>query len=147
MQSEVIVEVISSEPPSKILIKRRGLDHMLTSPDAHAQNGRVERAIFTVMNRGRVYLIDSQLPKRFWPHAAKYATYVLNRSSAGPAKLLPKDRWRQRSVELDHLQPFGVDLWFRNHTESDKLSPRYIEGKLLGYVEGTHNYVVVTANG
>ena len=83
---------------------------MLTSSDAHAPNGQVERVIFIIMNRGRVYLVDSQLPKRFWPHAAKYTTNVQNRSPAGGTKLLPKDCWQQQTIALDHLQPFSIDV-------------------------------------
>jgi hypothetical protein len=35
----------------------------------------------------------------------------------------------------------------RNHTESNQLAPRYIEGKLLGYVVGTHNYIILDERG
>jgi hypothetical protein len=45
------------------------------------------------------------------------------------------------------LHPFGSSLWFRNHTETNKLAPRYIEGKLIGYVPGTINYTVLDNNG
>ena len=129
------------------MIKARGIEHAFTSPDSHRQNGRIERAVFTIINRGRVYLTDSNLPYQFWPYAHQYATYVLNRSPAGRAKNIPEDLWRGTPAPIAHLQPFGANLWFRNHTESNKLAPRYIPGRLLGYVEHTSNCIILnTAN-
>ncbi|TYJ56832.1 hypothetical protein B9479_002442 [Cryptococcus floricola] len=43
-------------------------------------------------------------------------------------------------VRHDHLQPFGCRLYFRDHQNPNKLFPRYREGVLVGYVEGTRNY-------
>ena len=101
------------------LLKSKGLEHALTSPDSHRQNGRIERAIFTIINHGRIYLQDSGLDPKWWPYAAKYATYVLNRSLAGRAKTIPEDRWRSSTTLVKHLRPFGERLWYQNHTESD----------------------------
>ena len=44
---------------------------------------------------------------------------------------------------VKHLRPFGKHLWYRNLMESDKLAPRYIPGRLLGFVENTTNYIVL----
>ena len=99
--------------------------------------------MFTIINRGRIYLQDSGLDAKWWPYAAKYATYVLNRSPAGRVKTIPEDRWRSTTTLIKHLRPFGENLLYRNHTESDKLAPHYIPGRLLGFVENTTNYIVL----
>ncbi len=41
---------------------------------------------------------------------------------------------------LDHLQPFGCQVFYRDHRNPSKLAPRYKEGLLMGFVDGTHNY-------
>jgi len=41
--------------PFKSLINKKGLEHLLTSPDSHAQNGRIERAIFTIIYKGSMH--------------------------------------------------------------------------------------------
>jgi transposase InsO family protein len=139
--SEFISQVCQS------YLRSKGIEHQLTAPDLHAQNGRIERAISTITAKTQTLMIESRLPTRYWTYAAQFAVYTLNRSPAGPAKMIPKDRWRSRPIHHYNLQPFGSALWFRNHTESNKLAQRYIEGKLLGYVVGTHNYIILDERG
>ena len=121
------------------LLKNKGLEHALTGPDSHQQNGRIERAIFTIINQGRIYLQGLDLDAKWWPYVARYATYVFNRLPAGRAKSIPEDRWRNTTTVVKHLCLLGEYLCYRNHTESNKLALCYIPGRLLGFVENTTN--------
>jgi hypothetical protein len=121
-------------------LKAKGIEHHFIPTAAHAQNGRVERAHLTILNQVRTLLIDRGLDDKFWAKAANYAIYTRNRAPTGSDKHIPEDLWRQREVNSRHLQPFGCQLWFRDHNNTNKLHPCYKEGQLLSYVEGTDNY-------
>jgi hypothetical protein len=41
---------------------------------------------------------------------------------------------------MDHLQPFGAPVFFRDYMVQSKLHPRYREARLLGYQPGTTYY-------
>ncbi|RSH83889.1 hypothetical protein EHS25_005504 [Saitozyma podzolica] len=56
-------------------------------------------------------------------------------------KPIPDDKWFGKPKRHDHLDAFGSTVYFRDHRHISKLSPRYLKGLLLGYQEGTHNYV------
>lgn len=127
---------------------QKGIEHHYVPPDAHTQNGRVERAHLTLFNAVRTLLAASGLPKSFWPDAASYAAYTRARippassSSSGSHGKSPEDLWSRRTALISHLQPFGCKLWFRDHRVPTKLDVRYRRGRLLGYVAGTTYYKV-----
>ena len=124
----------------KTYMLANGIEHVCVPPGAHAQNGRVERVHLTVLDGVRTVLAHSGLPAKFWAEAANYIAYTRNRTPCGPQHLVPDDMWWGKHSRLDHLQPFGCQAYFRNHTQISKLQCRYKRGVLLGYVEGTHNY-------
>jgi len=88
----------------------------------------------------RTVLTHSGLPAHFWAEAAAYTIYTRNRVPCGPLHEIPEDKWRNRTLSHQHMQPFGCKAFYPDHKLPSKLAPRYIEGILLGYVEGTHNY-------
>ena len=51
----------------------KGIEHIKVPPDAHAQNGRVERVHPTILNGVRTVLTHSGLGPEFWAEAANYA--------------------------------------------------------------------------
>ena len=124
----------------KTFIKSHGIQHIQVPPDAHTQNGRVERLHLTILNGIRTVLVHSGLPQNLWAEAANYVAYTRNRTPCGPKQEIPEDKWQKRKCQLAHLQPFGCKAFFRNHTEKNKLAPRYQEGILVGYQEATNNH-------
>jgi transposase InsO family protein len=126
----------------KSYLESKGIEHVEVPPAAHAQNGRVERAHLTILNTVRTLLLESGLPDHFWAEAANYVVYARNQSPSGPSKEIPEDLWRGIQVSINHQQPFGVNAYFRDHVETNKLRPRYRPGRLMSYEEGTTNYRV-----
>jgi transposase InsO family protein len=49
---------------------QHGIQHIRVPPDAHAQNGRVERVHLTILNDVRTILLNSGLPAKYWAEAA-----------------------------------------------------------------------------
>jgi len=116
---------------------QHGISHVMVAPDAHAQNGRVERAHLTILDDVRTLLLQSGLPPSYWAEAANYSVYVRNHTFANN-KQVPLDLWYNQTTKLDHLQPFGCKVYYREHTRISKLQPRYKEGRLLGWLPDSH---------
>ena len=120
----------------------KGIQHVMTPPDAHTQNGRVERAHLTLANDMRTLLIDSGLPKHFWAEAIAYASYNRNSVMINKEGKTPLDSWTGQQASLQHFQPFGQRLFYRVHQQQSKLLPRYLPGRLMGYQPRSTSYRV-----
>ena len=123
------------------LLANNGILENFIPPGDHAQNGRVERQHLTILNSVRTILIDSKLPQEFWAEAANYVTYVRNRIPNAKTRKIPYTIWSGKNVAHETLRPFGSQIYFRDHTESDKLQARYRPGILLGWREDSSSYV------
>ena len=121
----------------------RGIQHHTTPPAAHAQNGRVERAHLTIANDIRTLLLASGLGSEFWAEAAAYAVYTRNRVCGSGQDRSPEAIWCGREPKMSHLQPFGSQVFYRDHKVNNKLMARYREGVLLGYQDGSTYYRVL----
>ena len=118
----------------KTFLEGKGTEHTFAPPGAHNQNGRAERMMHTLLDGIRTALVSSGLPNELWAEAASHFGYINNRAPhAALDHQLPDDLWYGQPVKHNHLRPFGQQLWFRNHTETNKLSPRYVPGILVGY--------------
>jgi hypothetical protein len=119
-----------------------GIQHIRVPPDAHAQNGRLERVHLTILDDVRTVLLHSGLPAKYWAEAANCSAYTRNHTPS-KNKQTPLDLWTGNKTTMDHLYPFGCKVFFRDHHQTSKLQPRYREGRLLGYVDGSHTYRVL----
>jgi hypothetical protein len=59
----------------KLLLKK-GILANKVPPDAHSQNGRVERAHLTILNVVCTLLTNTSLPLTYWAEAASYSVHV-----------------------------------------------------------------------
>lgn len=101
------------------------------------------RVYLTVMNLVRAMLLDSGLGKEFWSEAVSYAAFVRNRVPKKGTMDLPQELWTGQKCNVTQLRPFGSTVYVRDHTDPDKLSPRYIKARLMGcrsYSEETVRY-------
>jgi transposase InsO family protein len=66
----------------------KGVEHQTSAPYTPEQNGAAERLNRTILERTRVMLEDSQLPRQLWAEAAVTASYLQNRAptAATPPK-------------------------------------------------------------
>jgi hypothetical protein len=116
------------------LLAQNGIEPMPIPADAHAQNGRVERQHLTIFNTVRTLLIHSGLPERFWGEAASYAVHVRNHLPLSNSSESPMALWTGKaSRPLTSFQPFGSTVYARDHTQTNKLKPRYLKATLLGW--------------
>jgi hypothetical protein len=124
-----------------------GIQQATVPPDAHAQNGRVERVNLTILNGVRTLLAQTGLPHSFWAEAAAYIAYCRNISPSGKENIIPEREWRKYTTQnrfcYSKLYPFGTKLYFRDHKNTNKLQPRYKTGLLLGYNIGTAGYRIL----
>eukprot|EP01034_Spumella_vulgaris_P047277 gene47277-biopygen5982 len=57
-----------------------GLEMHVSPPYVHHQNGQVERAVQTTLDKARTMLIGGGAPIKFWDYAIQLAAYVLMRT-------------------------------------------------------------------
>lgn len=125
-------------------IKEKGIEHVLVPPGAHAQNGRVERAHLTILNGVRTLLVETGLPASLWGEAAKYIAFSHN-CSFGTNKTIPFESWYGKRLQFICLHAFGEKVFFRDHTNTNKLQPCYHQGRFMGYASdsSTSSYRVL----
>jgi hypothetical protein len=58
----------------------RGLDYRVSAPYCHHQNGQIEQAIQTVLDKTRTLLAASQAPTKCWDYALTMAAYLIQRT-------------------------------------------------------------------
>ncbi|KAJ0764367.1 putative RNA-directed DNA polymerase [Helianthus annuus] len=63
----------------KQFIQERGMIHQTTCPKHPEQNGVVERKNGILVEMARALMLESKVPKSFWPEAINTAVYLLNR--------------------------------------------------------------------
>jgi transposase InsO family protein len=88
--------------------KINGIRRQLTTSYTPQKNGVAERKNRTIMNMVRCMLCDKQLPKSFWPEAAKWTVHVLNRSPTLTVKdKTPEEAWSGIKHKVDYFRVFG----------------------------------------
>lgn len=65
----------------------KGLVHRTTCPNTPEQNGVAKRKNRTLLEMTRAFLIESSVPKSFWPEAVATSVYVSNRLPTKSLKL------------------------------------------------------------
>ena len=121
-------------------------------PYAHHQIGMVERANNTIANMVRAMLVDSHLPQHTWAELAKTAVYIRNRS---PTRVLdgmtPYEALTGKKPNLQHLRIIGSAAYCQNvemvqGAKRKKLDARFRKCRLVGYGNGSNQYVVWDPN-
>nr|GFB28835.1 ribonuclease H-like domain-containing protein [Tanacetum cinerariifolium] len=66
-------------PSMKLFFQSKGIVHQTTCPHTPEQNGVAERKNRLLLEMTRSLIIESHVPKSFWPEALATATYLINR--------------------------------------------------------------------
>lgn len=122
-----------------------GIVHQTTAPDTPEQNGLAERMNQTLTNRALAMLIDSGLPKTYWSHAFRTASYLIARSPASGIKgQTPFEKLTGRKVDISGLRPFGCRAYSLipkdQRTKLDSHARRCV---LLGYEYASKAYTLL----
>jgi len=115
---------------------QEGVTHEMSNVECKEENGASERYNQTLMNYARSMLIGSGMPKRFWPEAAMYAHYMLNRL---PTKRLkgksPYEVVTGKKPDLGRFPIWGTACYAHvpeNQRPCKKLEPRATRCRFLG---------------
>jgi hypothetical protein len=88
--------------------KVHGVKRQLTAAYTPQQNGVSERKNRTLLNIVRSILACKNMPKRFWPEALKWSTYVMNRSpTVSVRNMTSEEAWSGIKPSVHHFRVFG----------------------------------------
>jgi len=120
----------------------RGIKPRWTSPHTSAQNGRVERAHYTLFDSARTMRIAASLPPNRWDEFIITANYL---HMLVPTKSLnnktPFEAYHQRKPDVSHLREIGCRafvLILNKH--NPKVFQRSEECVLIGYGKDSKSY-------
>jgi hypothetical protein len=123
-------------------IKSRKLDLRASTPYAHHQNGQVERAMQTVLDKTRTLLAASRAPRKYWDYALQMATYLIVRTPNRMNQVSPFETLTGEPPDMSRLVPFLAPGVY-HLTKEERHSTWDYKAKLcrmLGYDE-----IIVTA--
>jgi transposase InsO family protein len=85
-----------------------GIKRQLTAAYTPQQNGVSERKNRTLLNMVRSMIAEKNIPKKFWPEAVIWATFVLNRSPTLAVKdITPEEAWSGIKPSVHFFKVFG----------------------------------------
>ncbi|MCH81218.1 retrovirus-related pol polyprotein from transposon tnt 1-94, partial [Trifolium medium] len=119
-----------------------GIKRQLTVAYTPQQNGVSERKNRTLMNMVRSMLTGKCVPKRFWPEAVVWATYVINRSPTLSVKdMTPEEAWSNVKPSVSYFKVFGcIGYVHIPDAQRKKLDPKGIKCVHLGISEESKAY-------
>jgi hypothetical protein len=119
-----------------------GVKRQLTAAYTPQQNGVSERKNRTLLNMVRSILSARSVPKRFWPEAIKWATYVINRCPTHAVKdFTPEEAWSGVKPSVHHFRIFGCIAHVHvPDVKRKKLDNKSIKCVLLGVSEESKAY-------
>ena len=134
-----------------LMLKELHVEHQLSIPYEHEQNGKAERAIRTLLDKSRCMLLRSGLQKSFWADALVTAAFVSNQSPVRGIKETPIERFTDVKPNLSKLRVFGSWAWAHVLVEKTrgrhKLDARAVKCRFLYYTQGGHAYMLMDEGG
>ncbi|KAJ0511171.1 putative protein kinase RLK-Pelle-DLSV family [Helianthus annuus] len=130
----------------KQFFKTKGLIHQTSCAHTPEQNGVSERKNRIILEMTRALLIESQVPKSFWPEAVATSVYLLNRLPTKALKFMTPLDCLSKSVSIPHpltLDPriFGCTTFVHiPKTNRNKLGPCAEKCVFVGYGIGQIGY-------
>ena len=92
--------------------QRVGIEHHVSCPHAHQQNGSAERKHRHIVEVGLTLLAHAHMPLKYWDEAFLTATFLINRI---PSRVInfttPLERLFKRKPDYSFLRTFGCACW------------------------------------
>jgi histone deacetylase 1/2 len=115
--------------------KQIGIEHHVSCPHAHRQNGSAERKHRHIVEVGLALLTDASMPLKFWDEAFLTATYLINML---PSKVInhetPIKHLLHKTPDYASLRTFGCACWPNLRPfNTRKLAFRSTQCVFLGY--------------
>ncbi|CAI7742513.1 unnamed protein product [Closterium sp. NIES-53] len=126
-------------------LKRHGIKQQLTTAYTPQSNGVAERVNRTIIEGGRMILVDSGLPLRFWPLAIRHATIIKNwvLTHVGGQHWVPMEKWSGKKPLVDMLRVFGcMGLVHVPKEKHDKLQAAAVWAVHLGLARGSKGWLM-----
>jgi hypothetical protein len=90
----------------KNFVKSLDLQLQVSAPFCHHQNGQVERAMQSVLDKSRTLLAASHAPLRLWDYAVRMAAYIIQRSPNSTNDKTPFESITGESPDISRLVHF-----------------------------------------
>ena len=140
----VITKLYTDNSKELLLAAERLLDdqghhgfHQTATPHRPQTNAFAERGILTVMRASRAALLQSGLPHRFWPWAAKHQSFAIAISPGSGGD--PSPWWLLHGSDFPGwVLPFGALIHYRPPAQVQKALPKFAPRTIPGIFMGWH---------
>ena len=127
----------------KQVLRERGIKHTTTAPYTPSQNGKAERNWRTLMDMARCLLNDSNLPKKYWMHAVRYAAFIRNRAYQRRTSKTAFEMLSKQKPNVQCIHKFGSSCTIYDESHKAKIDPRSVAGIFLGICPLNNAYLVL----
>ncbi|CAI7882125.1 unnamed protein product [Closterium sp. NIES-54] len=99
---------------------QKGIEHHISLPYVHQQQGIAERTNHTLMTKVRALMKKSKLPPIYWPYAMHHAVRVHNllSTTAITGNSLPHVKWTRAKGNTSMLRVWGCMVQYRPPTST-----------------------------
>lgn len=139
LRSDNAKELVS-EQFSKFL-KDNGIKRQLTVEYTPQQNGIAERMNRTLIEMGRCYMLESDIPCFLWAEIINASAYIRNRCPTNLNNMkTPEELWTGKKPCVKHLRQIGCKAYVLNKRSKSKWEARSDEYILVGYSNESKAY-------
>jgi histone deacetylase 1/2 len=122
MERSVLYKEIGGEYQAlNSFFQRIGIEHHVSCPHAHQQNGSAEHKHRHIVEMGLTLLAHASIPLKFWDEAFLTTVFLINRL---PSKIIndqtPFDRLYGSPPDYTFLRTFGCVVWPNLHLYNSK---------------------------
>ena len=131
----------------KRILEQEGIELQMTTRDDPRSNAKAERLGRTLVEMARTMLSAGKFPKRFWWDAMRTACYLKRRLAHRVIGCTPYEIMEGHKPNISHLRVWGCVCYAMiPEQERQKLDVKSRKCLLMGYEEGTRNYILWDIN-